>query len=558
MWQHTAEANNTSFSDFVNNHLKKRGSRRLVHNIAFIRSSLRRTQPSFVIHHRHIIVPTSSCGRSLVLRLPRHTTRYVCPRLTRSSRLTQSQFPVPLKKREKEARFECTNKRHRCDVRPKTLGTDDSKQVREVSILRFGLYTTMTKNNAARLAPNNQIRVNGIHMGWCQTDIASMFVRKLSHPTMMSRFLPVLALLLSFVTGSFSFQSHTTFRMRAADAAAAGITKLRMATNNNNNIVVRDWKYGDEAGIRSLLSSSASKFDPEGPLDIDCGGPQALQESYDLDDGGCFLVATTTTTTTTTDKHSDSETILGTAGLIVGTQIQYLQSGASIAAPPKVTGAIRRVCCRASKQEQESSNILRALLMTLETRALEQQATELIILAYPGTTNTEITTSIARPTFALLEDIGYQPLPVHLGGINAKQYWKQLDRRKLLQKPETLEHKDASLDNTKQKKEESSTGMVRDTAIGGGVLTFLLIAILSVATILGFDVSLSVDNRGLGAPLYTQELQRLQQDEKLKRTDLDAGVGSGGARQWTDLNAEELREEAALMKIIQGETVRLQ
>jgi hypothetical protein len=33
--------------------------------------------------------------------------------------------------------------------------------------------------------------------------------------------------------------------------------------------------------------------------------------------------------------------------------------------------------------------------------------------------------------------------------------------------------------------------------------------------------------------------------------------GGGGARQWTDLNAEELREEAALMNIIQGETVRL-
>jgi hypothetical protein len=73
-------------------------------------------------------------------------------------------------------------------------------------------------------------------------DIASMVVRELPHPTIMSRVLPVhvLALLLPFGTGSFSFiQSHrsTTFRMRAAAAAAAavGTMKLRMATNNNNN-----------------------------------------------------------------------------------------------------------------------------------------------------------------------------------------------------------------------------------------------------------------------------------------------------------------------------------
>jgi hypothetical protein len=64
---------------------------------------------------------------------------------------------------------------------------------------------------------------------------------------------------------------------------------------------VRDQKDEDEVGIRSLLSSAAS-FDPEGPLDIDCGGPQALQESYDPDDGGCFLVAMTTTDKTMTLK----------------------------------------------------------------------------------------------------------------------------------------------------------------------------------------------------------------------------------------------------------------
>jgi hypothetical protein len=53
--------------------------------------------------------------------------------------------------------------------------------------------------HAARLAPNpsNQM-TNGI-----QTDYASIFGRKLPHPTIMSRVLPVgLGLLLSFVTGS--------------------------------------------------------------------------------------------------------------------------------------------------------------------------------------------------------------------------------------------------------------------------------------------------------------------------------------------------------------------
>ena len=80
---------------------------------------------------------------------------------------------------------------------------------------------------------------------------------------------------------------------------------------------------------------------------------------------------------------------------------------------------------------------------------------------------------------------------------------------------------------------------------------------------MGLELLPSNDNRGIGMPLSTEELQRLKQDEQLQRTDIDGqksieGAGAGGSRQWEDLNAEERREEVALMKIIQGRDFRLQ
>lgn len=83
---------------------------------------------------------------------------------------------------------------------------------------------------------------------------------------------------------------------------------------------------------------------------------------------------------------------------------------------------------------------------------------------------------------------------------------------------------------------------------------------------MGLEVSPvgSSDNRGMGTPLSQEELQQLQYDETLQRTDLDgggrkeAGIGNDASiRAWEDLTDEERREEAALMKIIQGQDVRI-
>jgi len=77
-----------------------------------------------------------------------------------------------------------------------------------------------------------------------------------------------------------------------------------------------------------------------------------------------------------------------------------------------------------------------------------------------------------------------------------------------------------------------------------------------VANVMGFELIPSDYNGGIGTPLSTQELQFLEQEEQLKRTDIDSQQ-TKGIRQWNDLSSEEQREEAALMKIIQGEDVRL-
>ena len=72
-------------------------------------------------------------------------------------------------------------------------------------------------------------------------------------------------------------------------------------------------------------------------------------------------------------------------------------------------------------------------------------------------------------------------------------------------------------------------------------------------------------NRGLGKPLSSEDLGQLLQDEKLQRKSLDAattnaGTISGGgtsSREWTDLSLEEQREEMALLRIINGQDIRI-
>lgn len=170
-------------------------------------------------------------------------------------------------------------------------------------------------------------------------------------------------------------------------------------------VSIRDWDQGEGDQIRSLLSSFTTKgFDPEGPLEIDCGSETLLKESYDAQDGGCMLVATTD------DKE---KMIVGTAALIAGTPVTYLKSGASVSSPDTITGAVRRVCS-ASSSNQES--ILRALLEEIENRATQAGVSELIVLAYPSS-------DVHRPNGKLLEGMGYSELPVDLVGV--RQYSKR-------------------------------------------------------------------------------------------------------------------------------------
>jgi hypothetical protein len=293
---------------------------------------------------------------------------------------------------------------------------------------------------------------------------------------------------------------------------------------------VREWRDDDVQRIIGLLTDSPSGFDPEGPLEIDCGSPAAIQESYNRKDGGCFLVATDDRNDD--DDDDDDSDIMGTAALTVGTQIAYLKSGASISSPV-VTGAVRRVCTIAHAPPATQELILQTLLEEIETRAVQHGATELIVLAYPTT---------RRPNHVLLDKRGYRKvLPSNLDGV--VQYCRSLGDK------ESDSSSRAAATTTISN--DASSNIV----IGTSFVVMLLLVFSFVGNLMGLELMPSNDNRGIGTPLSIQEVQRLKQDEQLKRMDLD---GKGIERQWEDLGMEERREEAALMKIIQGQDIRLQ
>jgi hypothetical protein len=369
--------------------------------------------------------------------------------------------------------------------------------------------------------------------------------------------------------------------------------------NNNPNFQIRDWISGDEMDLQALLQSALrlGEFDPEGPLDIDVGSRQAIQESYNRKEGGCMLVATTTTTNDDDDDSSSKPCrIIGTAGLILGTQITYLPSGASVSTPQTVTGAIRRVVVSCGtpttnstmttttttttpslpkdKENDQADVVLRSLLSELEERARQNGATELILLAYPTTTtNSGSRTSSnrpRRPTASLVQGLGYQPLPTNLKGVEAVQFYKALHTAS-----PNDDDKGRGVFTFKEKKvnddSKSATGTeatLTAAALLSALVLFCALVVGGVANLMGFDLSPAMMrssagdyNRGMGTPLSIQELQRLQRDETLQRTDLDANNNNGGqtsaARSWEDLSPEERREEAALIKIIQGQEVRI-
>ena len=156
-----------------------------------------------------------------------------------------------------------------------------------------------------------------------------------------------------------------------------------------------------------LQAADDGSFNPEGSLDMDCSTESSLEESYDPDDGGCFLVA-----------RSD-DTLVGVAGLIVGTPVEYKVSGASISTA-ETTAAIRRCCCRRSGGTSTTDDAtLSQLLTTLEKRAIKAEATQLIALAY--TADQWGKAKVVKPSPQLLERLGYQILPHQLVGIDAVQ-----------------------------------------------------------------------------------------------------------------------------------------
>lgn len=327
-------------------------------------------------------------------------------------------------------------------------------------------------------------------------------------------------------------------------------------------VVVREWRDGDEDGIarvlRSRSSSAAAAFDPEGPLAADCVDGDALRRSYDPADGGCFLVAV----------DESNGVVVGTAGLIVGTQVSYLKSGASVSRA-SMTGALRRVCVAVGSEESRShlvgDEILRSLLRRVEERAMTSGATELIALAYPSEIHDADREAVSRsrsgnracclrPSASILESLGYQRLPTDLAGVDAAQYGKQLS----ISATDTTLKDATNLGKSSIVSSESkpNTAMV-DAIFGTSIIAALTLCLFGIATFLGLDPLQSAENRGIGSPLSIEELRTMREDEKLQRTDID-GDRNAQQRQWKDLSREELNEEIALMKVIQGDSVRMQ
>lgn len=203
---------------------------------------------------------------------------------------------------------------------------------------------------------------------------------------------------------------------------------------------IRDYQPGDGPAVERLLRTDS--FDPEGPLQTDCGSDVAIQESYEPD--GCFLVAV-----------NEDQQLVGTAGLVVGTAVSYSASGSSFSIPI-TTGAVRRVCGK-------DVSIVRQLLLELENRA--NGADELIALAYPSSP------SVLRPSTNVLGDLGYERRASQLKGEHVVQYGKKLG---------------TTPQETASSGVEPTDGL--EEALLGGFLAFLLVSLIAVANFLGVDM----------------------------------------------------------------------
>jgi len=342
-------------------------------------------------------------------------------------------------------------------------------------------------------------------------------------------------------------------------------------TRLSAGLEIRDWEGGDGTIIMDLLQSVESGFNPEGPLETDCGSELLIRESYS-EDGACMLIAKKKADGNGDDYDKDTSGagIVGTAALIVGTPVTYLKSGASMSTPV-TTGAIRRVCAVGNDNDNGDNNgnkiddafILQNLLMQIESRAAEAGVDELVVLAYPATARHR-----HRPNAALLEQIGYAKLPATLEGVDVEHYGKTVDvylgdvaggRKPIVHV--NAEEEDSIVVGGRASVSTRANGVLQDVTIAVSFLGAIALTLIGVATFMGFELIPSNDgNRGIGSPLSIQELAILRQEEKLQRTDLDGGreiSNQIGGRQWDDLSFEERQEEGALMKIIQGQDVRL-
>lgn len=319
-------------------------------------------------------------------------------------------------------------------------------------------------------------------------------------------------------------------------------------------VKLREWEEGDD--IYSFLADTVPPvpggFDPEGPLETDCISSRQLQESYPTDDDCCFLCAI---------DDSSSRRIVGTAGLIVGTQVAYMKSGSSLASYV-TTGAIRRLAVDPKLNPSEQEAILTDLLSEVERRAQPTQSSptvkdereavnQLIVLAYLGDG------TICRPTPVLLEKLGYEGLDTVLGD-TVVQYQKTLTTYDESVEFGSMSNNEISTKIGMSEGEygsdvKTANGNVIAAATGTAALLFLA-ALWGIIHGMGLDASMSLAstsiNGGIGTPLTTQELNRLMQDETLKRTTLGDEKDQGGS-------LEDLREDDAMMKIITGQDVRI-
>ena len=344
----------------------------------------------------------------------------------------------------------------------------------------------------------------------------------------------------SFVEYSLPLRAHYASPKPAKVLKFSKSSSARKATAN---VVVRDWEPGDAKDILDLLRSTEDgNFNPEGSLELDCATEAILKESYDSEDGNCFLLAELF-------KDGSSEAkLLGTAGLVVGTPVDYYASGASMSSE-KVIAAIRRCCCRYVYSSSISSNeVLEVVLQNIEERAVAAGATELTVLAYQPPK--DIAVAICKPTPSLLERLGYQKSLEQLKGIDAVQYTKNLVDKNERENLKGYRKTDAT----------DSTKTLVASAIILGLLGTLFGGWIGVAQFMGFDavLPLATDttavNRGLGRPLSSDDVGQLLRDEQLKRKTLD---NASHGREWSDLSLEEKREEMALMQVINGQNIRI-